>query len=609
VVHNAFGVASLSKNRNAERAGNSLATETELASNVYSRIPIVYKPSVPPPADERPTEPDETFTRRVCAVLLADVSGFTALMGIDDEGTARAVQRLQALIQEIVAEAKGRADAFAGDAIFAIFDSVVAAVDAALNIQGRIAAHEFEGRRLQVRMGVHYGDVLLREGTPLGTAVGDAINVAARLQGLAKPGTICISDGVYRQVRNKFDEKFVDLGRQQLKNISEPVHAYLIVPRNVLEAHGPHRSILWPAIAAAAAAMLVTLGIVIGLRHWGGLSRGAPRVIGLAPATRGSETVPAPGALAGATPEVSQVTLGVMLFKRLGGGDEKDWRREALRDGLNAQLSQLSQVKVYSKEFIDFLMSRKGLTDVEAAEQLGIKKMLSGSYIAVGGTLRVETHIVDVATGVMEASYTTIGPEQDFLDLQNKLAFGVISNLNLPVTEAEKRTLLAKQTTNVDALKMLLEAEGGSAPPTPGPRSKSPTLGPSSALARWLAVAESVSPAFGAQDNADQTEILAVLERYRKATEAKQMQGLAAVYSEFSPEQQAAQQRYFENVRDLKVAIDNVDIAVVGDEAVVSYTRTDDFADARTGRPMHVAVRLTKILRRQDGQWKLAGGK
>ena len=103
--------------------------------------------------------------------------------------------------------------------------------------------------------------------------------------------------------------------------------------------------------------------------------------------------------------------------------------------------------------------------------------------------------------------------------------------------------------------------------------------------------------------------ILDVLEHYRKATESRELQALAAVYDEFSPDQQAAQQRYFENVRDLKVVIDHVDVAVVGDEAVASYTRTDDFVDARTGRPMHVTVRLTKILRRSDGTWKLAGGK
>jgi len=72
-------------------------------------------------------------------------------------------------------------------------------------------------------------------------------------------------------------------------------------------------------------------------------------------------------------------------------------------------------------------------------------------------------------------------------------------------------------------------------------------------------------------------------------------------------EKQAAQERYFANVRDLKISIDNPDVAVVGDEAVVSYTRTDDFTDARTGRPMHVAVRLTKILRQQNGEWRMAG--
>jgi len=130
---------------------------------------------------------------------------------------------------------------------------------------------------------------------------------------------------------------------------------------------------------------------------------------------------------------------------------------------------------------------------------------------------------------------------------------------------------------------------------------------PGSALPRWLRLGP---PAAWADASPEaRGEILAVLERYRRATEGRELPALASVYADFPPEQQAAQQRYFENVRDLKVAIENVDVAVVGDEAVVSYTRTDDFADARTGRPMHVSVRLTKVLRRQDGNWKIAGGK
>jgi len=105
-----------------------------------------------------------------------------------------------------------------------------------------------------------------------------------------------------------------------------------------------------------------------------------------------------------------------------------------------------------------------------------------------------------------------------------------------------------------------------------------------------------------------EAEILAVLERYRRATEAHEVTALAELYVEFLPAQRAAQQRYFDNVRDLRVTIDNVDVAVAGDEAVASYSRTDDFTDARTGRPMHLVVRLTKVLRRHDGVWKLAGG-
>ena len=295
----------------------------------------------------------------------------------------------------------------------------------------------------------------------------------------------------------------------------------------------------------------------------------------------------------------SPVALGVMLFKPMGDPGERGWMRDALRDGLNTQLSGLSNVKVYSKEFIDFLITRQNLTEIEAASRLGIRKMLSGSFGVVGEQLRIETHVVDVASGVLETSYSTTGRAEDFLALQNKMVMGVIARMNLPVTPEEQKALVARQNTDVEALKLLLEAEGGAGP--------SPPPGPGSGLLRWIA---RLGPAAAlADDQPAKTEILAVLERYRQATEARELSAVGALYAEFPPEQQAAQQRYFDNVKDLKVGIDNVDVAVVGDEAVVSYTRTDDFADARTGRPMHVSVRLTKVLRRQDGAWKLAAAK
>lgn len=554
--------------------------------------------------------PDDTqFTRRICAVLLADVTGFSALMGRDDERTARAVHRLQQVVQDLVAEAGGRAEPCAGDAIFATFDSVVGAVGAALDILRHLDREQFEGQHLKLRMGIHVGDVLTRGGA----AFGDAINIAARLQTLARPGSICVSETVYRQVRNRFDDRFVSIGRQHLKNISDHMQAYLILPRDVAVGHNepPYRRVLrWAAVAVAAA---VALAAVVGLVL---LDRGrvAVPVPGVPPAPvseRAGHTarLRSTGSLEPAAAGAEKVVLGVMGFKSLGGGEGDDWRREALRDGLNTQLSQLSQVRVYSKEFIDFLISRKGLSEIEAAKDLGIAKMVSGSFVVVRDELKVETHVVDVDTGVIEASYETAGQAHEFLALQNQLALGLIARLDIPISDAERR-LLAQRPSNEDALRMLLEAEGETGvSPTPPARKGAHLGAPTGWLASALAAAPSLAPRRAYADDTAQAAILAALERYRGAMEARDLARLGALYQEFPPEQQAAQQRYFDNVRDLKVTIENPEIAVVGDEAVVSYTRTDDFVDARTGRPMHVSVRLTKILVRDDGNWRLAPGK
>jgi adenylate cyclase len=532
--------------------------------------------------------PEDTYTRRISAVLVADVSGFSVLMGEDDERTARDVRRMQGLVQAIVTDLQGRAEPQAGDSIFASFESVVAAVEAALRIQRRLADESLPDQPLQLRIGIHFGDVLV---LPEGAALGDAINVAARLCTLARPGTVCISEGVYRHVRTRFDEPVEDLGRQRLKNISDPVHAYLIVPRDSGAARRQRRA--WPWLSAGVG--MVLLAVLVWL--W-------PFWLKRSPDGRTRATIPTPAMVASGQEDEAhpvaanaqgEVALGVMLFKTLGDEGENGWMREALRDGLNTQLSGLSKVTVYSKEFIDFLISREGLSEIEAASKLGIRKMLSGSFVVVGGKLRIETHVVDVTTGRLEASVATTGTVDHFLELQTKMAEDLIARLDLPVTPEERKTLLARQNSNVDALKLLLEAEAGAAEKPPPPE-------PGSSLPRWIARAVGPAAAW-----ADDSDILAVLEQYRKATEARDVSALAAVYAEFTPEQKAAQQRYFDNAKDLKVKIEDVKVAVAGDEGVVLYTRIDDFADARTGQPMHLSVRLTKNLKRTQAGWKVAG--
>lgn len=535
---------------------------------------------------------DDSFSRRIVAVLLADVTGYSSLMGKDDEGTARAVEQLQVFVRDIVREGMGNAEHVAGDAIFATFGSVTAAVDAAIEIQKRVQAETFAGMHLKLRIGVHFGDVLLRQGG----AHGDAINVAARLQSLARPGTICVSDGVYRQVRYRLDEKVVDLGRHHLKNISDPVHAYLIEPG----VPGSRRSVprrLRTVLAVSAAGVLVLGGVgwLYG-RHW------------LSGERTSTEATSPQGSV---SPEPDQakaplVTLGVMSFKQLGNEPEDAWMLEALRDGLNTQLSGLSRVKVYSKEFLDFLVTRKGLSEIEVANRLHITKMLTGSFLAVGGTVKINTHVVDVASGVIEASYTTSGPENRFLDLQNDVTMAVVSRLNLPVTAQEREAMLARRETDAEALRLLLESEGAGRQPR-GTPSASRTMEPD-AMSRSTYFSWWPAAAAAAESPGDEAQIRTLLEKYRRAMESGRVERLASVYTDLSPDQRDAQERYFASVRDLEVRLGEIDIAVVGDEAVVSYTRTDHFVDRRTGRPMKIAVRLTKTLLRRGGEWKLKPG-
>jgi ketosteroid isomerase-like protein len=118
----------------------------------------------------------------------------------------------------------------------------------------------------------------------------------------------------------------------------------------------------------------------------------------------------------------------------------------------------------------------------------------------------------------------------------------------------------------------------------------------------WPVAAAAAEPAD------DEGRIRTLLEQYRQAMQSGRLEDLAPVYTELSPDQRDAQERYFASVRDLEVNIGEIDVAIVGDEAVVSYTRTDHFVDRRTGRPMEIAVRLTKMLLRRDGEWKLKAG-
>jgi adenylate cyclase len=168
---------------------------------------------------------DERVQRRLAAILAADVAGYSRLMGADEVGTLRELTLRRKTLDSLIASHRGRIANTAGDSVLAEFGSAVDAVQCAVEAQAALAganAGISPDRQISFRIGVHVGDVMVKGGD----LFGDGVNIAARLEGIAEPGGICMSDDAYRQVRGKVDTGFDDIGVQTFKNIAEPMRAW-----------------------------------------------------------------------------------------------------------------------------------------------------------------------------------------------------------------------------------------------------------------------------------------------------------------------------------------------------------------------------------------------
>jgi class 3 adenylate cyclase len=168
-----------------------------------------------------------TASRKLAAILAADVVGYSRMMGEDEAGTASLVRERREAAQPIIAAHGGRLFKTMGDGMFVEFPSVVAAVECALAMQRRMAASNegaLEAKRLLYRIGVHLGDVLV-EGDDI---IGDGVNIASRLESVAEPGGVSISGAAHEHVRGRIDAEFIDLGEKALKNIARPVRVYAV---------------------------------------------------------------------------------------------------------------------------------------------------------------------------------------------------------------------------------------------------------------------------------------------------------------------------------------------------------------------------------------------
>ncbi|MFI5030436.1 MAG: adenylate/guanylate cyclase domain-containing protein [Reyranellales bacterium] len=171
-----------------------------------------------------------SLERKLVAILAADVEGYSRRMEIDEEGTLAILSSHRSITDELIAQHGGRIFNTAGDSVLAEFASVFSAIECAIEIQRELAKANQpieEAKRLQFRIGINVGDVMVKDGD----IFGDGVNIAARLEGLAKPGGICISRGVRDHIRHKVAHKFEDLGEQAVKNIAQPVRCFRLLPR------------------------------------------------------------------------------------------------------------------------------------------------------------------------------------------------------------------------------------------------------------------------------------------------------------------------------------------------------------------------------------------
>ncbi len=190
--------------------------------------------------------PDQPSQRRkLAAILMADVSGFSRLMGADEEGTTARMQDFHRRVHSLIESHQGRLVDTAGDSVFGEFDSVVNSVRCAYEIQTEQAREnheEADDARIDTRIGIHLGDVIVEAQR----VWGDGVNIAARLEQFAQPGSICVSEAVYQQIFNKLDYEFQDMGVQELKNIDQPLRVYGIPGPGSLPVAAPSSSVSHP---------------------------------------------------------------------------------------------------------------------------------------------------------------------------------------------------------------------------------------------------------------------------------------------------------------------------------------------------------------------------
>jgi adenylate cyclase len=395
-------------------------------------------------------------TRKLAAILAADVVGYSRLMGEDEAGTAKLVRERREAAAQIVRAFGGRLVNTTGDGVLLEFPSVVAAVESGILIQKMMAARNEaapEARRILYRAGINLGDILI-DGEDI---LGDGVNVAARLEGICEPGAICLSEDAWRQARGRIEAEFVDLGEQSLKNIAHPVRAYALTPAAiaavkaeslVVGAAVPAGDALksrgvwarWPALAAA-------LALLLAAGAFGWRAGYAPRFMA--------------ASVNGKLANAPKLSIVVLPFENLSGDKEQDYFADGITDDLTTDLSHLRDSFVIARNTA-YTYKGKRVDAKEMGKELGVRYLLEGSVRRLGEKVEVNAQLISTETGAHVWADRFEGERGKLGELQVDVVSRLANTLGVELVKAEALRSMRERPNNPDAADFAMRARARS---------------------------------------------------------------------------------------------------------------------------------------------------
>jgi len=384
--------------------------------------------------------------RKLTAILSADVKGYSRLMGADEEGTLRTLTAYREIMATFIQQHQGRVVNAPGDALLAELESVVEVVKCAVEIQRELAKRNAElptDRRMEYRIGINLGDVMV-DGESI---YGDGVNIAARLEGIADAGGICISGTVYDHVKNKLPLGYEYRGEQNVKNISGPVRVYrvLMEPEAVGKVIGEKKAKprQWQRGILSLVILLIVVVAVIAIYHF--YFRPTPRPIEVASKEKMAFQLP------------DKPSIAVLPFVNMSDDPKQEFFSDGLTEDLIAVLSKVPNLFVIARNST-FTYKGKHVKVQQVAEDLGVRYVLEGSIQKAGDRVRITAQLIDAVKGYHVWSEQYDQEIKDIFALQDKITLQILKALDVKLTWGEGGRISGKGTNNLQAYLKFLEA-------------------------------------------------------------------------------------------------------------------------------------------------------